>query len=469
VTWFNNLNIIESLIERFPVKYIFLALLLISCSKIQKINSDDYKLKQYADDFAYIIYDVKNDKIVASENSHKNLVPASLFKLFTNFAALEILGYDKKFTTKLYIVGKYNNDVLEGDVLIKGDGDPTFFIENLYNFAFALKQKGITKVNGDLLYYDHDFLNLAEINEKQTVNALYNPSLSGLNLNFNSVRVNKTDDEIKLFPNNEAVTIQSSKRKYHSPYYKSNTWFISNIDQDISLPVKQSSYFFASTLKTVFENVGIKVEKVKRSSVLPLKAELIAEYNSKTVKEIVKDGLVYSNNLYSEALLVHVAKAIECNYNELETAAICLKEWYQKNYPEINLKDARFFNGSGLDENIKISPDSVLELLKIASEKKYGQDFFVTMLPLSDYSGTMKDRFNGNSIKVFAKTGGMDFISSIAGYYYDINNSIIFVFISNNKILRDGISKRTVSSGMASKWRTEINQKHEQVLQLYLK
>ena len=111
-----------------------------------------------------------------------------------------------------------------------------------------------------------------------------------------------------------------------------------------------------------------------------------------------------------------------------------------------------------------------MELLKEAKGKKYGDDYFVTLLPLSDYSGTMKDRFESNPINVFAKTGSMDFISAIAGYYFNENNNLIFVFISNNETLRDGLRKKTVASEFTSKWRKKkINEKHEEVLKLYLK
>ena len=168
-------------------------------------------------------------------------------------------------------------------------------------------------------------------------------------------------------------------------------------------------------------------------------------------------------------LLLHFARANNCRFDDLVGASECLKSWYLKNYPQINLEFAKFYNGSGLNENIKVSAVAILELLKVAKGKKYGDDYFVTLLPLSEYSGTMKDRFEGSPINVFAKTGSMDFISAIAGYYLNENNNLIFVFVSNNETLREGLREKTVSSKLASKWRKEINEKHEEVLQLYLK
>jgi len=451
------------------VKYIFVILLLISCSKVDNIKFDDTRLKAYADDFAYLVYDVNSDKVVASSNEDKALIPASLFKLFTNFAALEILGPDKKFETKLYINGNIEKGVLKGDLIISGSGDPTFYIENLYNFALALKAIGISEVKGDLLYFDNNFLSLSEINERQTNHALYNPSLSGLNLNFNSVRIDKNQGVYNLIPETESVFVKKTKKNYHLPFYKSNTWFLSRRNKVTTLPVKNSSQFFAATLKLVLNNYGITIGKVKKITKIPKKSSVIVKYESKPVKQIVKDGLVYSNNLYSEILLLHIARANNCKFSNLVEASECLQHWYDQNYPKMNLKFAKFYNGSGLNENIKVSAASILELLKVARSKKYDDDYFVTLLPLSDYSGTMKDRFEASPISVFAKTGSMDFISAIAGYYFNQNNNFIFVFISNNETLREGLHKKTVSSKLASKWRKEINEKHEEVLQLHLK
>ncbi len=451
------------------MKYIFVILLLISCSKVDQINFDNIKIKTYADDFSYLIYDVNSDDVVAKKNENKALIPASLFKLFTNFAALEVLGPDKKFETALYMNGKIQNGVLKGDLILSGHGDPTFYIENLYNFALALKFKGVYEISGDLLYFDNNFLNLSEINDQQTNHALYNPSLSGLNLNFNSLKIDKNDGVYKVIPETESVYVKKTKKNYHLPFYKNNIWFLSRRNKTNSLPVKNSSEFFAAVLKSVLKNSGIEVGTIKKTTKIPKNSSAVARYESKTVKQIVKDGLVYSNNLYSEMLLIHIARANNCEFENLVDAAECLKIWYEQNYPEINLEFAKLYNGSGLNKDIKVSASSILQLLKIARSKKYGDDYFITLLPLSNYSGTMKDRFEDIPIKVFAKTGSMDFISAISGYYFNSNNNLIFVFISNNETLRKGLQKKMVSSKLASKWRKEINKKHEEVLRLHVK
>jgi serine-type D-Ala-D-Ala carboxypeptidase/endopeptidase (penicillin-binding protein 4) len=451
------------------VKYFLIFIFLVtSCTGIEKIDSDGKDLKSYPDDFAYIIYDVRNNKVVAEQNSDTTYIPASIFKLFTNFAALEILGSDTKFSTNLYLEGKAKNGVLDGNLILEAGGDTTFFIENLYNFAFAVRAQGISKVEGKLLYYDGDFINTSTINSSQPSYASYNPGFSALNLNFNSFQVSCKKNVVATTPECDATLVQSSSNRYYTPVYKSDRWHINRKAKSLLLPVKNSSQYFASALQRVFANVGIKVEGVKRISSIPKSAKIIVSYESKSVKDTVKNGLVYSNNLYSEVLLVHIAKKLDCDFDKLEGASRCLQHWYQKNYPMMGLQNAKFYNGSGLSERIQISPKSVIELLKVAEHKKYGNDYFPSLLPLSAVSGTMKDRFVNDSARVFAKTGSMDFISSIAGYYYGANKEFLFIFISNNKKLRQGLEDKKVLPRFAGKWRKEVNSKHEELLSSFI-
>ena len=397
---------------------IFLIFVLSSCKSIDQISFDQRELKRFNDDFGYVIFDIDANKVIAQNNADKKFIPASVFKLFTNFAALEVLGPDTRFNTRLYVQGKIINGHLDGNLILESDGDASFLIENLYNFAFAVKFKGINSISGKIYYYNSDFLDVKMINDDQPKYASYNPGFSSLNLNFNSFKITKDANQIISVPQNSATITRVFHNKYYLPQIKSDVWHINNKISERKLPVQNSSYFFASQLREVLNNVGVKTEKIESIGKLPNDVELIIEQSSKTIKEIVKDGLIYSNNLYSEVLLVQLAKKLGCEIQDIKSAATCLQNWYNTNYPMIGFKDAVFDNGSGLSESIEISPKSVIEFLKIVENKSYGNDYFPTLLPLSGVSGTLQDRFLDKSSQIFAKTGSMDYISSVAGYYY---------------------------------------------------
>ena len=84
---------------------------------------------------AVTIRDAESGKIVYSQNGDKLMRPASNMKLVSGAAALSILGEDYRFKTDLYIDGIIVNDTLNGNVYIKGSGDPTLKKDDFLEFA----------------------------------------------------------------------------------------------------------------------------------------------------------------------------------------------------------------------------------------------------------------------------------------------------------------------------------------------
>ena len=451
-------------------RYIILLVILltIGCVKHQvvKIEPEISQLNT-GDKFAYIIYDNTNQKILLEQNSDQFLVPASLFKLITNFAALEILGPEKVFPTNIYKQGNIRNGILYGDLILVGSGDPTFFIENLYNLAFQIKSYGINQIKGKIKYYDRNFFQDDEINILQPTYASYNPGFSGLNLNFNTLKILREGNEIYKVPAIDKIVINPSFNKRLTPKYSKNSWKINKNTKKLLLPIKDSSYYFASVLIKILNNINVKVEKISEINKLPLNVELVAHYNSKPVKEIVKQGLVHSNNLYSEILLIHIAKELKCKFSNLSTASNCLKDWYLTNYPTLGFDEFMVVNGSGLSDEILIKPDSLLKLLQIANKKQYGNDFFPTYLPMSGVSGTLKTKYIDSSNRLFAKTGTMSFINSLAGYYYSQNREIIFVFITNNLSNRKNLLKGFLTGRDSEQWKKIVDQSYSDFIESF--
>lgn len=130
-----------------------------------KINSvlesfkQDTELK-YAT-FSFCAIDINSNKIYAEHNSNTALVPASSMKVITTGSALAILGSNFKFKTYLEYSGSISNGVLNGNIYIRGTGDPSLGSpimegvlsrEALMNvFVNAIKKAGIKKINGAII------------------------------------------------------------------------------------------------------------------------------------------------------------------------------------------------------------------------------------------------------------------------------------------------------------------------------
>ena len=111
---------------------------------------------------AISIRNANDGKILYTNLGDTRVHPASLMKLFTGVAALETLGLDHTFKTELYTDGAVKNGELEGNLYLRGKGDPTLTKDDLITFANELKEKGIHTITGNLLgddtWYDDDRL-----------------------------------------------------------------------------------------------------------------------------------------------------------------------------------------------------------------------------------------------------------------------------------------------------------------------
>src|SRR5690625_515037 len=93
----------------------------------------------------------ESGELLYSHFGEIRLRPASNMKILTSIAALETLGADHRFTTEVLVDGKLTGDILDGNVYIKGQGDPTLLKRDLDQFAKELKAYGIQHIKGNLL------------------------------------------------------------------------------------------------------------------------------------------------------------------------------------------------------------------------------------------------------------------------------------------------------------------------------
>ncbi len=101
--------------------------------------------------------ETEDGETLDSSNADVVINPASVVKLGTTLRALEKLGPDHRFATRFGVVGTFepSTGVLEGDLVVTGEGDPDFHVENAYLVARELNRLGLFEVRGRLLVDDH--------------------------------------------------------------------------------------------------------------------------------------------------------------------------------------------------------------------------------------------------------------------------------------------------------------------------
>ncbi len=140
-----------------------------------------------------MVVSLSSGEVVCESRPKDALVPASLMKLLTSYAALKKLGPSFRFTTKVLAAEAPVDGVISGDIWIKGSGDPFFASENALQLAQAVKESGIRQIRGSI-FVDNSFFQPSSERiclDSDCVGA-YNPVVSATAIDFNTLTVKIT-------------------------------------------------------------------------------------------------------------------------------------------------------------------------------------------------------------------------------------------------------------------------------------
>lgn len=392
------------------------------------------------------------------KNDTKNYIPASTLKTLTTAAALEYLGKDFRYSTKIYLDGEAPKDgEFVGNMIIRASGDPTmstFFytdpIDVLEVIALKLDSLGIRSIRGNIIaddsYFDDNYY--ANGWALDDIMYPYSAQVNALSFGDNKVDVRVVPaqtagelSKITMQPDNSYIrlinntlTVSSEVPELLTPYREPRTNSIEirgKIPLDmrgisplsgtkLSVTIDNPSLFFLNLFKQTLEKHGIKVRgalldyedwnmKISYSQ-LPV----IAEHTSPPLSEIIAVVNKFSHNLCAEMLLKTIGK---------ETTGIGSFakgiEQVKKYASRIGIlpDNVSIVDGSGLSRLNLFSPQNQVALLSsiYRSEKRVD---FIESLALPGAQGTLRGRMTQSRAEknVYAKTGSMNNVSTICGY-----------------------------------------------------
>ena len=433
--------------------FIFTATLMsVLFAEAQQKFDRDFKLlvlqPEYKTAFAGIqVEDVATNEILFSYNGDKLMIPASTLKLVTSAAALEILGSDYRFKTKIGFSGKIFNDKLDGNLIVIGGGDPTLgseYFQNEYDnphfmdiWAQKIKAVGITEVNGDLIIdcslYDTEKIPPTWVWED--IGNYYGAGASALTVYDNLFRISfsspskagQPTEIISIYPEIQGIEIANhvlssdvnsdlayvfgspldSKREITGTIPKNRKSF--TIKAAVPNPEELLAKEFLAHLAKVgiFINGEVKFEKANHN-----RFEAIYIQESPTLAEIVKVMNHKSINLFAEHLVKQIA-AEKTGLGSRKKGIEIIKEyWKSKGI------DTGFFmeDGSGLSHFNTISPAHLTSLLNYMFNSG-NRNVFYDSLPCAG-EGTLSS-FNSKNFQqesLRAKSGSMLRVRCLAGY-----------------------------------------------------
>lgn len=140
-----------------------------------------------------LVVSLSSGEVVCQSRAKDTLVPASLMKLLTSYAAMKKLGPSFRFTTKVLAVEAPVEGVISGDIWIKGSGDPFFVSEKALQLAQTIKESGIRQIRGSI-FVDDSFFDLPSerICLDSDCAGAYNPVVSAAAIEYNTLTVRIT-------------------------------------------------------------------------------------------------------------------------------------------------------------------------------------------------------------------------------------------------------------------------------------
>lgn len=407
-------------------------------------------------------------EIVYQSNADKKVTPASTLKLLTSAAALETLGEEYRFHTDLLTDGSISKGVLNGNIYLRGQGDPTLMKKDLDQFAVTLAKLGVKQITGDLIGDDtwFDSVRLSPSIDKSDETHYYAAQIAGLTLSPNTdydagtvivdakPTKNGYKSKVTLTPDTGIVTIVNKSKTV--PKGQKNTLSIkrqygtNNIIVTGNVPVGSTgkrewvtvSNPTAYTLDVFKKSLSAKGIKFKASSKTarrqaPTHATIITSKQSMPLKSLMRPFMKLSNNTHAEILAKTMGKQVY-GQGSWSAGLRVMREYAQS----IGLDPTEwvFEDASGMSHKNKVTSEQLTELLYLVRQAPwYGS--FVQGLPVAGMNdrfigGTLKNRLKGAAVKgkVIAKTGSLNHVNSLAGYVETKNGeTLIFTVLTQGQ------------------------------------
>lgn len=405
------------------------------------------------------LYIEDDGKEIFNINAAKMMVPASLTKIVTGAAILNNLPLNKKFETKLLVKNQIIEGKLQGDLCLKGGGDPAFVSEKMWFLVNELMRTELKTIEGDLIVdaarFDDELYDIGR--ESVRVDRAFDAPISAASFNWNSAnifirpgKVAGTSAQIILDPvsdylelENRVKTVSKSgvknleasrvKTGDHDKIIVSGSISLDAGEAVIYKSISNPNLWIGMHLKEFLKQRGITLKGKVQVGGCENSWNVIASAPSKNLIEITSDMLKFSNNFVAEMMAKNLAAEEGMLPAKMKDGIEQIKKYMDG--LGFERKDYILENVSGLTRNNRFSAKQLALILNTIKNNFLLFPEFASGLPIAGVDGTLKNRLKKNineQALVRAKTGYLDGVVGLAGYIGRKNNSpLIFVFMFN--------------------------------------
>jgi D-alanyl-D-alanine carboxypeptidase/D-alanyl-D-alanine-endopeptidase (penicillin-binding protein 4) len=395
-----------------------------------------------------------------SVNAEQPMNPASAMKLVTSYVALESLGPAHTWKTAVWAKGEIRDGRLNGDLVIRGGGDPYLTLERMWLMQRALRAKGVREIAGrlvlDMSLYDLPPMDPGAFDGEPL--AAYNALPAPLIADFNAqqVRIAVEGEQVNVRPELplSGVNFISQLRpvagacnawrdgivmSFPDPSMKEIVAFEGGYpracgEKRLPLNLLDPAQNFVQVFRALWEESGGKLEGEGVLGAAPAEDAPLLEFESPPLADLIRPLNKHSSNVMARMVFLTLGQEKFGVPATLGKSLLAMHDTLQAHgldFPELFLE-----NGSGLSRDERISARSMGRLLSDVYRSPHFSEL-ESALPISATDGTLKKRFNGSAFSGHAhlKTGSLKDVRSLAGYLVDRNGRrlAVVMFVNHDK------------------------------------
>jgi serine-type D-Ala-D-Ala carboxypeptidase/endopeptidase (penicillin-binding protein 4) len=395
---------------------------------------------------AVVVQELGSTRPANSVNAEVSMNPASLMKLVTTFAALELLGPAFRWRTEVYAAGTQVGEALHGPLILKGQGDPKLTLEAFWLLLRNLRERGLRDLEGDLVLDRSYFETLPHDPGEFDAEPLrpYNVGPDALLINFKAIRFEFIPEparravRVSAEPRPAGLEIVNSLRladgscgdwrdRLRADFQPAETGFLARFTGSLAESCGEKRWnvalfshpgYVGGVFRELWEGLGGAWRGQVQDGAVPADARLVYAHESQPLAELVRDINKFSNNVMARQLYLTLAAEKAGPPGRVEVASQVVRAWLTSKglyFPELVIE-----NGSGLSRHERLSAGNLARLLVAAWQSPVMPEM-VASLPLAAMDGTLRKRLHHDPVagQAHVKTGSLSDVRAIGGYVLD--------------------------------------------------
>ena len=401
--------------------------------------------------------------------------PASAMKIVTTWAALNLLGPGYTWTTQVRADRQPVKGRIQGNLYLKGSGDPFLVTERFWRLLSTVRRKGVNEIAGDFVVdrsvFDLDEPARGEFDGKPQ--RAYNVEPDGALLNFGATEIHierragrkrplvqidppllglRIENALAFVdrPCRGRLNIQLFTEAGVSPGLRVTGKFPRRCRRTLLLRAVVSHEAYARGLVGhLWREVGGTLHGSVRNGRMPEGAEVIAEHESEPFALLGWRLNKFSNNVMARQVFLSMGREAEEAPGTIDKGRKAVKRWLASqglDHPSLFID-----NGSGLSRTVRVRADTLGKLLAHAYRSPLRAEFVATF-PLAAVDGTLAKRFRDSPVagRAHLKTGLLSGVRALAGYVHGMGGKrYLVVSLQNHPGVQRGAGTRVQNALLA--------------------